>query len=219
MSTQDIKPGSISIARSLQVVALASGTIGVLGILLAALAYAPGHPGFLPFTTYLSDMGATPVWPQVFFNTSMLINSPLRYVVLALLVLHLTRWGAGRAFAWSVLVAGAVSTAGTILMSAVPYSLDAAVHKLGIPTFFPGVVVVQTLLGLREWKLKAVPRLLPWLCFLVVACYLVFFILIMLAETGSLGRSVPIFPEWLCAASLLVWVFAHGLILGREDGR
>jgi hypothetical protein len=24
----------------------------------------------------------------------------------------------------------------------------------------------------------------------------------------------PIFPEWLCALSLLVWVFAHGIILG-----
>jgi len=219
MNAQDIKRGSIGVARSLKVVALVSGTIGVLGILLAALAYAPGHAGFLPFTTYLSDMGATPVWPQVFFNTSMLINSPLRYVVLALLVLRLTQWGAGRAFAWSVLAAGAVSTAGTILMSAVPYSLDAAVHKMGIPIFFLGVVVVQTLLGLREWKLKAVPRLLPVLCFLVVVCYLVFFVLIMLAETGSLGRSAPIFPEWLCAASLLVWVFAHGLVLGREDGR
>jgi hypothetical protein len=30
---------------------------------------------------------------------------------------------------------------------------------------------------------------------------------------------VPIFPEWLCAASLLVWVFAHGLVLGKEDSR
>jgi hypothetical membrane protein len=206
----------LSIPRSLKVVGIASGTIGILGIILPVIAYAPGHLGFLPFTTYLSDMGATPVWPQILFNAGMLINSPLRYIVLVLLVLRLSQLGAGRGFAWAALIVGVLSTSGTIIMSAVPYSMDATVHEAGIPIYFLGVVILQMLIGVREWRLKAVPRILPSLCFVVVATYLVFFILMMLYESGSVSRTTPIIWEWLCATFLLVWVFAHSLILGRE---
>ncbi len=215
MIAQDSKRSTMDLQASLKMLGIAGGTIGLLGILLPVLAYAPGHPGFLPFTTYLSDMGATPVWPQVLFNAPMLINSPLRFLFLVLLVTRLIQLGAGRAFAWSALIAGFVSMCGTILMSAVPYTMNSAIHELGIPTFFLGVVVVQTLLGVTEWKHKELQRLLPWLCFEVVAAYLSFFILEMLYEAGLVGRTVPIFPEWLCAASLLVWVFAHALLLGK----
>jgi hypothetical protein len=165
----------------------------------------------------LSDMGATPVWPQVLFNAPMLINSPLRYLFLVLLVVRLLQLGAGRGFAWAALIAGAFSTCGTIILSAVPETTDAAVHEMGIPIFFLGVVVVQMLLGVTEWRLKSMPRLLPVLCFVVVAVYLLFFILVMLYKGSIIGRTVPIFPEWLCAVSLLFWVFAHGLVMGRES--
>ena len=31
------------------------------------------------------------------------------------------------------------------------------------------------------------------------------------------GRNTPVLWEWLCGISLLVWVFAHSIILGREE--
>jgi hypothetical protein len=195
MLAQNWKSTNLNLQYGLKLLGIVGGSIGILGILLPAIAY----------------------WPQVLFNAPMLINSPLRYLFLVLLVVRLLQLGAGRGFAWAALIAGVISTCGTIIMSAVPYTTDAAVHEIGIPIFFLGVVIVQMLLGVTEWRLKSVPRLLPVLCFVVVAAYVLFFILVMLYEGSIIGRTVPIFPEWLCAVSLLIWVFAHGLVMGRES--
>jgi hypothetical membrane protein len=207
----------LSIPRSLKVVGLVTGSIGVLAIVLSALAYAVVKPGFDILATYLSDIGATPIWPQIFFNVGMLVVSPLRYVVLVLLVLRLYQFGAGRAFGTGVLILGVFTTVGTIIMTAVPYTVDVNVHKLGMPLFFFGVVILQAVVGVREWQLKAVPRSLPILCFVVVAIYLIFFILEMLYEAEAVGRATPVPWEWLCALSLLVWVFAHSIVLGKDE--
>ena len=144
-----INSPTLSIPRSLKIVGLVAGCIGVLGIVLSTVAYAAVKPGFNLFVTYLSDIGATPVWPKIFFNTGMLIVSPLRYVVLVLLVTLLNRFGAGRTFGTTVLILGIFTTLGTIIMSAVPYTVDENIHKLGIPLFFFGVVFLQLVVGVR----------------------------------------------------------------------
>jgi hypothetical membrane protein len=217
MSIQVAPYATLSIPRSLKSVGLVTGSIGVLEIVLSTIAYAAVKPGFDLLATYLSDFGATPVWPQVFFNAGMLIVSPLRYVVLALLVLRLYQLGAGRVFGTTTLILGVFTTLGTVIMTAVPYTVDVNIHKLGMPLFFFGVVILQTVVGLREWQLKAVPRSLPILCFAVVAIYLIFFTLEMLYEAGVVSRSTPVPWEWLCGISLLAWVFAHSILLGREE--
>lgn len=207
----------LSIPLSLRTIGLVTGTIGVLGVFLSTIAYAIVEPGFDLLATYLSDIGATPIWPQIFFNAGMLIVSPLRYVVLVLLVLRLYQMGAGRAFGTAVLILGVFTTLGTIIMTAVPYTVDVSIHKIGIPLFFFGVVFLQGVIGLREWQLKAVPRSLPALCFIVVAIYLVFFVLEMLYEAGVVNHNTPILWEWLCSISLLAWVFLHSIILGKDE--
>jgi len=78
-------------------------------------------------------------------------------------------------------------------------------------------VFLQTVVGVREWQLKAVPRSLPILCFVVVAIYLIFFTLEMLHKADVVSRNTPVPWEWLCAISLLAWVFAHSIILGKEE--
>ena len=217
MFAQVGKHSTLSIPRSLMAVGLVAGSIGVLEIILATIAYAAVKPGFDLLATYLSDIGATPVWPQIFFNAGMLIVSPLRYIVLVLLVLRLYQFGAGRAFGTAVLIIGVFTTLGTIIMTAVPYTVDVNIHKLGMPFFFFGVVFLQAVVGVREWQLKAVPRSLPILCFVVVALYLIFFTLEMLYEADVVSRNTPVLWEWLCGISLLAWVFAHSLILGKEE--
>lgn len=209
----------LNIPRSLKIVGIVSGCIGVLTILLSSAAYMIANPGSNLFVRYLSDIGATPTWPQVFFNTGMLIVSPLRYVVLVLLVLRLSQLGTGRPFAVTVLSFGVLTTLGTIIMSAVPYTVNVNIHKLGIPLFFFGVVFLQLVVGLKEWQFKALPRILPVLCFSVVAIYLIFFTLQMLQEAGAVSREAPAPWEWLCSVSLIAWVFVHAILLGRETNR
>jgi len=217
MSNQALQNPTLSLPRSLKIVGLVAGSIGVLEIVLSTIAYAVVKPGFDLLATYLSDMGATPVWPQIIFNAGMLIASPLRYIVLVLLVLRLYPLGAGRAFGTTVLVLGVFTTLGTIIMTAVPYTVDVKVHKIGMPLVFFGVVFLQSVVGVREWQRMAVPRSLPILCFVVVVTNLVFFTLEMMYETGVVSHSTPVPWEWLCAISLLAWVFAHSILLGKEE--
>lgn len=217
MFVHEEKNMTINIPRSLMIVGLIAGSIGVMEIVLSTMAYANVRPGFNLLDTYLSDIGATPVWPQIFFNAGMLIVSPLRYIVLTLLVFRLYQLGAGRAFGRAALTIGVFTTLGTIIMAAVPYSVDVTIHKLGIPLFFFGGIILQMVIGIREWQLKDLPRSLPILCFCVVAIYLVFFTLEMLYQADVVSRDTPVLWEWLCGISVLVWVFAHSILLGKTD--
>ena len=206
----------ISIPRALRVVGLVAGIWGTLVVIVATLAYLPEHPGFSPFTTYLSDIGDTPGWPQVLFNSGTLIAAPMRFLVIVLLVLRLAQLGAGRAFSISALIVSFVSTAGTVLMTAVPFSVGPAVHKWGIGLYFLGVVVLQALISIREWSLKDVPKALPGLSLLMVAVFVVFATLVILYEQGMVSRGAPVIWEWLCFVTSIVWVFAHSVLLGKE---
>ncbi|HSF82905.1 MAG TPA: hypothetical protein VLA49_16845 [Anaerolineales bacterium] len=210
---------NLSIPKAFQAICLVSGTFAVMMVLLSVVAYLPDHPGFSPFTTFLSDIGDTPGWPQVIFNSGTLIAAPLRYLVLILFVLQMYQLGAGRPFGNSVLVIGALATIGTILMTAVPFSLGPTIHKIGIPLYFFGVVPMQIIIGVREWSLKDLPRVLPVVSFALAGAYLVFFVLVILYEMEMISRTTPITPmiwQWLGFSLSILWVYAHGLILGKK---
>jgi hypothetical protein len=200
-------------------VCLVTASYAALVILAAVVAYAPGHPGFSPLTTFLSDIGDTPGWPQLIFNSGALIAAPMRYIAMFLLVLRLYQLGAGRVFGRAVLTIYALATVGTVLMMAVPYSVGPSIHKAGIPLYFLGVVPLQVIIGVREMTLKRVPRLLPVISFLVAGSYLLFFVLMVLYEMGIVSRTTAVTPmpwEWLAIGLSIVWLFAHGLGLRQE---
>ena len=208
------EPTVISVPGALKLVGLVGGVWAILVVLAATMAYLPGHSDFSLFTTYLSDIGDTAGWPQILFNSGTLIGAPIRYLVVVLLALRLAQWGAGRAFVVSALVVGLISSAGTALMTAAPFSAAPTVHKLGIPLYFLGVVVLQTVIFFKERSLK-VPPLLPGLSLLMVIVFLIFATLMMLYERGAVGRNTPVIWEWLCFISSVVWLFAHSVLLGK----
>jgi hypothetical membrane protein len=217
MVIQDSRRTALSIPGTLKVLSIAGGTLGILMVALAVLAYLPDHPGFTPFTTYLSDIGDTAGWPQVVFNSGTLISSPVRFLVLVLLVLRLSQFGTGRRFAFAVLTIGALSALGTVLMTAVPFSVGPTIHKMGIPLYFFGVVPLQIIIGLREWRLREVPRPLPVISWLLAGAYGVFFTLMVLYEMEVVGRNTPVIWQWLGFALSIVWVYAHGILLGKRE--
>ncbi len=216
MITQGNRQTALSIPRTLAAMGIIGGTMGILVVGLAVVAYVPDHPEFAPWTTYVSDIGDTAGWPQIVFNSGTLLSTPIRFLVLGLLVLRLSQLGAGRWFGAAVLAIGALGALGTILMTAVPFSVGPTIHKIGIPLYFFGVVPLQALIGIKEWRLK-LPRLLPVISLLFAAAYGIFFTLVMLYEVGAVGRTAPVIWQWLGFGLSIVWVFAHGLILGRED--
>ncbi|MBL7177221.1 MAG: DUF998 domain-containing protein [Desulfobacteraceae bacterium] len=205
----------ISIPGALKLIGIITGTWGILVVLTATLAYLPEHPDFSLFTTYLSDIGDTAGWPQILFNSGTLIAAPMRYLVIVLIVLRLTQLGAGPAFAVSALIIGFVSSSGTVLMTATPFSVSPSIHKLGIPLYFFGIVILQTLIFIKEWSLKHIPKVLPILSLLMVVVYFVFATLVMLNAKGVVSRSTPVIWEWLCFFTSIVWVFAQSILLAN----
>ena len=210
---------AISIPGALKLVGITAGTWAILVVLTATLAYLPEHPDFSVFTTYPSDIRDTEGWPQIFFNSGTLIAAPMRYLVIVLLVLRLTQLSAGRSFAVSALIIGFISSAGTVLMTAIPFSVSPSIHKLGIPPYFFGIVVLQMLIFVKEWSLKYVPNVLPVLSLLMVVVYFVFATLVILHEQGVVSRSTPVIWEWLCFMISVIWVFAQCILLGKMDQR
>jgi len=210
------KQTNISVSSALKLVGIIAGVWAILVVITPTLSYHSGHPDFSVFTTYLSEIGATAGWPQILFNSGTLIAAPIRYLVLVLLILRLGQFGAGRAFIIIALFIGFISTAGTVIMTAVPLNVSLAIHKMGIPLYFLGVVALQMMIGIKEWSLRGVPKILPWLCFLLVVVYFVFAALIMLHERGIVSRNTPVIWEWLAFFSSVVWVFAQSIILGKE---
>ena len=216
MFTQTNARTAIGIPATLRWVGLIGGAWAILTILGAPIAYLPGHPDFSPFTTYLSDMGDTPGCPQIIFNAGTLMAVPIRYAVLVLLVLRLRQLGVSGAFAIATLIVGFLSTAGTALMTATPFSVSPLVHKTGIGLYFLGVVVLQTIIFFKEWSLESIPRGLPLLSLAMIVFYLIFVILMVLYERGTVSRNAPVIWEWLAISTSIAWMLAQSLVLGRE---
>lgn len=208
---------SIAIPAALRLVGLVTGTWAIAYVLAAVLAYVPGHPEFSLFTTYLSDIGDTEGWPQIFFNSGTLIAAPLRYLVLTLIVLRMMQLGTGRAFVRSALSIGFASTLGTVFMTATPVSVSRGVHMSGIALYFVGAVALQLLLFFRQWSIREIPRILPALSLTMVVVYVAFVAALMSYMSGSIGRGASVFLEWSTFASSIVWLFAQALLLGRRD--
>jgi hypothetical membrane protein len=208
---------SISTSKTFRLIGSFTFILAILTVLTSVLAFLPANPDFSIFTTYLSDIGDTPGWPQILFNSGTILAAPLRYIIIVLLVLRLRGFSENKkSFEVAVLTIGAISTIGTVFMTAVPFSVGPAIHKSGIGLYFLGVVFLQSIVGLKEASIKELPRSLPALSFSIVASYLLFFVLFILYETGNIGRNTPVFWEWMCFFTSMGWLLGHTIILGKE---
>jgi len=204
---------TISVTKALRTVGMIGVLLGIGTVLWSTLLYTKDHE-FSLYTTYLSDIGNTPRWPQVVFNSGMLIISPVRYLFLVLVVLQLAHFGAGRAFSAATLTVGALVVIGSIGMSAVPHSLSLALHKMSALLYFFGVVILQTVIAAQEFRRK-LAVILPLSSLTVVAVYLIFAVLLSLVgKVEGVTRNTPVIWEWLAFCSLMVWLFVHSIVLG-----
>lgn len=203
---------TIRVTKALRTVGIIGVLLGVGTVLWSTLLYIDGHE-FSLTTTYLSDIGNTPRWPQVVFNSGMLLISPVRYLFLVLLVLQMSHLGAGRAFGTAALTIGGLVVVGSVGMSAVPHSLSLAVHKLSALLYFFGVVILQALIAAKEFRCR-LAGILPLSSLAVVAVYLVFAVLLSLAgKVEGITRNTPVVWEWLAFCSLMFWLIVHSFFL------
>jgi hypothetical membrane protein len=205
---------TILVPRALRIVGLTGAALGIATILFSTVLFVQNHE-FSIFTTYLSDVGNTPGWPQVIFNSGMLIVAPVRYLFLVLLVLQLAHVGAGRGFSLAALIIGALVVVGSIGMSAIPYSLNLALHKMSALLYFFGVVILQSLIGAQEWR-RRLSAVLPVSSISVVIIYLIFAVLLTLVgRVEGITRNTPVIWEWFAFCSLMFWLISHSIVLGK----
>jgi hypothetical membrane protein len=205
----------VQIPDALKIIGIIGSLWALLTIIGASAAYSSLHPDFSPFTTYMSDIGDTPGWPQIIFNSGTLIGVPIRYLVLVLLVMRLSQLGAGRSFIITTLIIGFLSTMGTALLTATPFSVSPIVHKTGIALYFFGVVILQTVLFVKEWSIKTLPRILPLSCAFLVFSFMIFCTLMVLYGMGIVSRNVPAIWEWLSIFSSILWTLIQSILLGK----
>ncbi len=206
---------TILLSRALRIVGIMGVVLGVGTIFFSTRLYIQNH-NFSVFTTYLSDIGDTPGWPQVVFNSGMLIIAPVRYLFLVLLILQLSHLGAEKWFGLSAIVLGTLVVFGSIGMSAIPYSLNLSLHKYSALLYFFGVVIFQIIIAAQEIK-RRLPVVLPVASLAVVAIYLVFAVLLTLVgKIEGITRNTPVIWEWLSFCSLMFWLFAHSVVLGNR---
>ena len=212
MSTKET---TLPVSRALKIVGFSGAALGIATVFFSGAAYVQHH-AFSFFTTYLSDIGDTPGWPQVIFNSGMLIAAPVRYLFLILLLLRLRDLGAGKLFGALALSIGTLVVIGSIGLAAIPYSLNLALHKALAMLYFFGVVILQTLIGIQEWRRK-LPIVLPVASLTVVAIYLVFAVLLAsIGKIEGISRNTPVIWEWLAFCSLMFWLISHSLFLGGK---
>ena len=205
---------TIRVSKALRIVGIIGVVLGITMVLCSTLLYVQEHD-FSIFKTYLSDIGDKPGWPQVIFNSGMLIISPVRYLFLVLLVLQLAHLGASRGFSMAALIIGALVVVGSIGMSAIPYSLSLVIHKMSALLYFFGVVVLQTLIAVQEVR-RRLPLALWISSISVVAVYLIFAVLLSLVgKVDGITRNTPVIWEWLAFCSLMVWLIVHSIVLGN----
>ena len=210
--------GVLPVTPMLRVLGWASVILFLATVGGAALAYIRDNR-FSFFSTYLSDMGNTPVWPQAVFNAGMLIGIPARLLFLVLLVTLLTRAGAGRGLAIASLAAAAVLAVTSIGMYAVPFSVSRAIHLSSALVYFFGIVVVQILIAIQEWRCR-MPPVLPFSCVLVLALSLVFATLLAAAgRMEGVTRETPVIWEWMLFFATVFWWTVHTIVLGRQRAR
>jgi hypothetical membrane protein len=205
---------TLPLPSCLRLVGFTGAGMGVLTVAGSAILYSLDRT-FSVFTVYLSDVGNTPGWPATVFNSGMLIVAPVRFAFLILLLAVLAHHGASRVSRVAALVLGLVAVLGSIGSAAIPFSLNRTLHMGSAFAYFVGTVALQSVIAWSEWRAR-LPRSLPALSLLVVVVYLVFATLLALAgKVPGITRETPVAWEWLAFVSLMLWLVAHSIILGR----
>jgi hypothetical membrane protein len=194
---------TIETAGALKTLSLWSACIVVCSTLAAAGLYLPTHPGFSPLRTYLSEIGGAGGWPAAVF-------------VAVVLTLRLREFGLSRRVAKLIIVMAFVTVSGIVLMTTSPFNVGPVEHKLGILLYFLATVIVMSVITAVEVRFDAIPRLLPALSGLVVLVYVCFAGQLAAWGAGLVQRTTPAPVEWMCFAASILWVVAHGLVLGSS---
>lgn len=169
-----------------------------------------GDPNFSIFTHYISDLGASTRNSALFWNLSFLLTVPIRLIFGFYLLKFLEARGATKKSIKITFYFMVISAVGSILIGLNPHDISRLFHLLGAFTYFIGVVVIQINISRMELKIKNIPKYLPFVGFLVVACYLLFLGFEISELISEYFKLLACFFEWMAYFSIMAWLVLHG---------
>ena len=169
-----------------------------------------GDPNFSIFTHYISDLGASTRNSALIWNLSFILTVPIRLIFGFYLLKFLETKGATKKSIKIIFYFMVISAIGSILIGLNPHDISRPFHLLGAFIYFIGVVVIQINISRMELKVKNIPKYLPFVGFLVVACYLLFLGFEISELISEFFKLLACFFEWMAYFSLMAWLVLHG---------
>jgi len=167
-------------------------------------------PNFTIFTHYISDLGASTRGSALVWNISMILTVPIRILFGFYLLKFLENRGANKKTIKITAYFMVISAIGSTVLALNPHDISRPFHMLGAFVYFIGVVVIQVNISKMELKLDNIPKYLPIIGILVVACYVLFLVFEISELISESFRLLACFFEWMAYFSLMAWLVLHG---------
>lgn len=167
-------------------------------------------PNFTIFTHYISDLGASTRGSALVWNISMILTVPFRLVFGFYLLKFLELRGANKKTIKITAYFMIISAIGSTVLALNPHDISRLFHMLGAFIYFIGVVVIQLNVYKMEVKAENIPRYLPFVSILVVACYVLFLGFEISELISEAFKLLACFFEWMAYFSLMTWLVLHG---------
>lgn len=167
-------------------------------------------PSFTIFTHYISDLGASTRDSALFWNINMILTAPLRLLFGFYLLKFLEKRGANRKTLKITAYFMMISTIGSTVLALNPHDISRLFHMIGAFIYFIGVVVIQINISKMELRAENIPKYLPLISLVVVACYALFLSFEISEIILESFKFIACFFEWMAYFSLMVWLLLHG---------
>jgi len=167
-------------------------------------------PNFTIFTHYISDLGASTRDSALVWNISMILTVPIRILFGFYLLKFLENRGAEKKTIKITAYFMVISAIGTIVLALNPHDISRLLHMLGAFVYFIGVVVIQVNISKMELRAENVPKYLPIVGILVIACYVLFLGFEISELVSESFKLLACFFEWMAYFSLMAWLVLHG---------
>jgi hypothetical membrane protein len=189
-------------------IAFISFIFSVIFMSIAIVLY--NDPSFTIFTHYISDLGASTRGSALFWNLSMILTAPLRLLFGFYLLKFLEKRGANRKILKVTAYFMVISAIGSTILALNPHDISRLFHMLGAFIYFIGVVIIQINISKVELRVENIPRYLPLIGFIVVACYVLFLGFEISEIISESFKFLACFLEWMAYFSLMAWLVFHG---------
>ena len=167
-------------------------------------------PNFTIFTHYISDLGASTRSSALVWNISMILTVPIRVLFGFYLLKFLENRGADKKTIKITAYFMVISAIGTMVLALNPHDISRLLHMLGAFVYFIGVVVIQVNISKMELRAENVPKYLPIVGILVIACYVLFLGFEISELVSESFKLLACFFEWMAYFSLMAWLVLHG---------